>query len=221
MKTISICAAKGGTTKTTLTLNLAVRACADSLRVAMFDLNDDQGDLTKWWMRRGEPMNPRLLPEIDNISRDVEAARQAGYEYLFIDTPPLDLDIIENAIIKSDAVVIPVRPGYFDYDAVGPLVEICRRRRRSFSFLLSAVDTQRMGKVVEATLQGLTADGPVFATRIRYLQAYVASLGVGRSAAEFQKDCRAEIDSLWSEVRRLAGCEEGVSPSNQGARVNG
>lgn len=205
MKVISVCAAKGGTTKTTVALSLAVRASQESARVAMFDLNGDQGDLTRWWILRGQPMNPRLL-EVENISRDVEAARSMGFDWLIIDTPPLDLDIIENCIIKSDAIVIPVRTGFFDVSAVSPVVEMCKARKKkdNFKFLLSAVDS-KMPKLIDLAMSGLVNEGTVFGTRLRYLQPYILSVSRGRSAAEIDKGCAPEIDHLWAEVKQLAG----------------
>ena len=56
MKTITVAAAKGGCGKSTITTALAARAAHDSLRVARFDLNADQGNLTQWWMMH-EPLN--------------------------------------------------------------------------------------------------------------------------------------------------------------------
>jgi chromosome partitioning protein len=203
MKVVTIAAAKGGTTKTTVTLSLAARAAKDSARVAMFDLNGDHGDLTKWWLLRGEPKNPRII-EVEKISQDAEVLRASGrFDWLIIDTPPLDLEIIENSIIKSDAVVLPVRPGFFDIDAVTPVVEMCKDRRKPFSFLLSAVDS-KMPKLIENAMTSLVGDGPIFATRLRYLQPYILSITKGKTAAEIDKSCEPEISNLWAEVKRLA-----------------
>jgi chromosome partitioning protein len=210
MKVVTIAAAKGGTTKTTVALCLAVRASQESARVAMFDLNADQGDLTKWWMLRGEPMCPRLI-EVEKISQDVEVLRNEGFEWLFIDTPPLDLDIIENSIIKSDAVVIPVRTGFFDVDAVSPVVEMCRERRKPYSFLLAAVDS-KMPKLVDSTMASLVKEGNVFAARLRYLQPYILSINKGKAAAEIDRSCQTEIDNLWTELKRLASQPAAFAP---------
>jgi chromosome partitioning protein len=202
LKVITVAAAKGGATKTSTTLSLATRAAQESLRVAMFDLNGDQGDLTKWWILRGEPANPRLI-EVENIAQDIEVLRREKFAYLFIDTPPAELDIIENAVIKSDCVVIPVRTGFFDVDSITPVVEMCKARRKPYSFLLSAVDS-KMPKLVESAMSALVGDGPVFATRLRYLQSYILAVQKGKSAAEIDKSCQPEIDHLWTEVKRLA-----------------
>jgi chromosome partitioning protein len=218
MKTITIAAAKGGTTKTTIALSLAARACQESARVAMFDLNGDQGDLTKWWMLRGEPMNPRII-EVEKISEDVEVLRAEKFDWLIIDTPPLDLDVIETAIMKSDAVVVPCRPGFFDIDAVTPIVEMCKRRKKPYSFLLSAVDS-KMPKLTEAALSALVSDGPIFATRIRYLQPYIQSIMRGKTAAEIDKTCQPEIDNLWQEVKRLAEHQQAALAVVKGGRAS-
>jgi cellulose biosynthesis protein BcsQ len=125
-----------------------------------------------------------------------------------IDTPPGDLDIIENCVLVADAVVIPVRTGFFDVAAVTPVVEMCRERGRPYSFLLTAVDS-KMTKLMDAARPALIGQGPIFNTHLRYLQAYVASISRGKSAAEIDKSgsCQQEIDQLWAEVKRLAGAK--------------
>jgi cellulose biosynthesis protein BcsQ len=220
MKVVTIAAAKGGATKTTVTLSLAARATNESAGVAIFDLNGDQGDLTKWWILRGEPENPQLF-EVDKISQGIEAVREEGWEWLFIDTPPSELDIIENSVIKSDAVVIPVRPSFLDVDAVAPVVEMCRQRRRPYAFLLSAVDA-KMPKLTENAMTKLVHDGQVLATKISYCQPYITSIASGKGAAEIEKSLQTEIDHLWAEVKRLASTPAARPlPAFKGGRIYG
>ncbi len=111
MNVVTIAASKGGTGKSTITALLAVRATLDgkdSKRVGMFDLNGEQASLSQWHVLRGDPTNPELV-EVEKIGQDIEILRKRGFDWLFIDTPPLDIDTIEIAILKSDAVLIPVR----------------------------------------------------------------------------------------------------------------
>jgi chromosome partitioning protein len=108
MKVVTVAAPKGGSGKTTLVSALAARAALESARVAMFDLNSDQANLTQWYILRGEPPNPVLI-EVEKISRDTEVLRNEKFDWLLIDTPPLDLDVIEAAVAVADAVIIPVR----------------------------------------------------------------------------------------------------------------
>jgi chromosome partitioning protein len=202
MKVITVACAKGGSTKSTIATGLAVRATRESARVAMFDLNADQSSLTQWWVLRGEPLNPQLR-EVDSLARDVERLREEKFEWLLIDTPPLDMDLIEASILKSDAVVIPVRCSLFDVGSVTPIVEMCREHKKPFKFLLSAVDG-KMPKLTEQTLASLVSDGEVFGTRISYRQAYISAVAAGKVGFEVEKALTIEFDNLWAEIKRLA-----------------
>jgi chromosome partitioning protein len=209
MKIVSICAAKGGCTKSSVTASLAVRASGESRRIALFDLNGDQGDLTQWWILRGHPANPRII-EVEKISQDIEVLRAEKFDWLFIDTPPVDLDIIENAVLKSDCVIIPVRPSMFDINGVTPVVEMCRERRKPYSFLLSAVDA-KMPKLTESAMSALVNDGQIFASRISYRQSYITAISRGKTGAEIDQSLQTEIDNLWVEVKRLASTPISIS----------
>jgi chromosome partitioning protein len=202
MHVIAIASPKGGSGKTTLASALAVRAAMESPRVAMFDLNSDQGNLTQWWVLRGEPMNPRLV-EVEHITRDVEVLRASRFEWLIIDTPPLELDIIENAVLKADVVLVPVRASIFDIGSITPVVEMARERHKPYAFVLSAVDS-RFKKLTERAMAALVSEGPICATRISYRQPYISALTGGKAGHEVEDDLRPEIDSLWGEVKRLA-----------------
>ena len=202
MKTITISSAKGGSGKSTLTSALAVRACQDTPKIAMMDINFDQGSLTQWWSVRGRPDAPALALNVENIPRDVRTLATA-YEWLFIDTPPADMDLLEQATAVASAVVIPVRPGFFDVIASQAVVEMARQHRKPFAFVLTAVDS-RFKTLNKQTLAALADFGPIFATQISYRQPYISALMLGKTGAEIEKELRPEIDSLWSEVKRLA-----------------
>jgi chromosome partitioning protein len=204
MKVVTVASAKGGSAKTTAVTALAARAALESARVVMFDLNADQANLTQWWILRGEPPNPKLVVEVENISRDVEVLKNEKFEWLIIDCPPLALDVIENAVLVADAVVIPVRTSIFDVGAITPVIEMCRERRKPFAFLLSAVDN-KMPRLTERARAALVSEGPVFNARLSYRQDYISALTAGKAGFEVQKDLRAEVDQLWGEVKKLAG----------------
>jgi chromosome partitioning protein len=216
MKVVAVASGKGGSLKTSTTALLSVKATAESLRVAMFDLNADQGNLTQWWITRREPMNPRLL-SVEKIGRDVDVLRsESRFDWLFIDTPPLDIDIIETAVVKADAVVIPVRPSMLDIGAVDAVVEMCQERRKPFSFLLSAVDT-RMSKLTDKAAAELIKDGPIFSTRISYRAPYISAMAAGKVGFEVDKELRDEASALWEEVKRLS---EANQPAVKGRVAN-
>ncbi len=204
MKVITIAAPKGGSGKTTLTSALAVCASMKSMRVAIIDLNADQGNLTQWWMARGEPMYPRLFSDIDDITENIELLRLEGWDYVFIDTPPLDMDVIETSVMIADAVLVPVRASIFDIGSIDPIVEMCKERRKPFAFVMSAFDS-KFKKLNTTAVAALAADGQVLGTRVSYRAPYINALTAGKTGPEIEKSLKPEIDGLWAEVQRLAG----------------
>src|SRR6476646_1430052 len=166
MKVVTVGAPKGGSGKTTLVSALAARAALESARVAMFDLNSDQANLTQWYILRGEPPNP-VLVEVEMISRDTEVLRAEKFEWLILDTPPLDLDVIENAVAVADAIIVPVRASIFDIGALTPVVEMAKERRKPYAFMLSAVNS-KMPKLTERARAALIMDGSVLTGSLSY-----------------------------------------------------
>jgi cellulose biosynthesis protein BcsQ len=202
MKVVTIASSKGGTGKSTAVTVLAAKAVQDGKRVAMFDLNADQASLTQWWYYRGEPENP-WLPEVEDLNASIDQMEQQGFDWLFIDTPPLDINLVEHAILAANAVVIPVRVGIFDTGAMTPVLEMCRQRRKPHAFLMSAFDG-KMPKLNEAAMTELLKDANIFSAKLTYKQAYINSLTRGRAGFEIDKTLQPEVDQLWLEVQRLA-----------------
>jgi cellulose biosynthesis protein BcsQ len=106
MQVISVCSSKGGVGKTTLASVLAVRAVQDtkSKRVAMVDL-DPQGSLAAWWKRRWRAHQddpPTIFAGADTASEAVEKLELDGWDWVFIDTPPAFVNIMEDATASSE-----------------------------------------------------------------------------------------------------------------------
>ncbi len=167
MKTITVASTKGGSGKSTIVAALAVRAAQETPKIAMMDLNFDQGSLTQWWQLRGKPQTPFLAQNVENIPGDIRVIAAMKYEWLFIDSPVTALDLIEQAVVVADAVIIPVRPGFFDVIAVQTVTWMCRKHRKPFAFVLSAVDG-RYKVLTRQTLAALSGLGPVLKTHISY-----------------------------------------------------
>ena len=203
MKLIAVVAAKGGSGKSTIASALAARASKESLRVAMMDLNPDQGNLTHWWMLRGQPMNPRLITDTENIPEDVAVLKAAKFDWLILDSPPVEMDLIEQAVAVSDFVLIPIRTSLFDVSAIDAVVAMCKTHGKAFAFVLSAVDS-KFKKLTDQTVAALVKEGPLLAARISYRKPYIEALMAGRTGPEICKELVPEIDALWAEVKRHA-----------------
>jgi len=204
MKVATVAAPKGGSTKSSTVCLLAVRAVQDAKHVCLIDLNPDQASLIRWHAARGTPMNPHLERNIKKLSADIEVLRASNrFDWVFIDTPPLDMDVIETAVQVSDCVVIPVRTSSLDVNAIDAIVEMCRDYEKPYKFLLSAVDT-KMSKLTDSAINALVKHGELFSKRVKYLLPYINAMTAGRTGPEIDHSLQEDTTALWVEVQALA-----------------
>ena len=87
MKTIVLANQKGGVGKTTLTAHLAVAAQRAGDGACVLIDTDPQASLAAWWNGR-QAETPVFAPvALKELTGKLEALKQAGYAYVFIDTP--------------------------------------------------------------------------------------------------------------------------------------
>jgi len=201
MRTIVVAATKGGVGKTTLAAALAVRASAESALVALIDI-DPQHSLARWWELRGEPKNPRLVIGVSRIDEAISLLQQAGWEWVFIDTPPAMLTLIEPTIRVAELVLIPFRASALDLEAAGPLIEMCRMHSRPYRFVINAAEPR--SKLTKSAMSYLMKDGRVLPELISYRTEYIAPMTDGRSGPEVDGKCKEEIEALWQAVKKAA-----------------
>lgn len=110
MNILALTSKKGGSGKTTLAGHLAVAAEREGAGpVALID-TDPQGSLTDWWNERQAATPAFLSAYTATLARDLDRARDLGFQLVIIDTPPAITDMIEHVIALSDFIVIPTRP---------------------------------------------------------------------------------------------------------------
>ncbi|CAA2141309.1 ParA family protein [Hyphomicrobium sp. ghe19] len=207
-KVIAIGSGKGGSGKTTLTVTLAVRASKEARRVAIIDLNSDQGNLSQWWLIRGEPDNPLLFDDFGDLDTLLSTLRRQKYEWVFLDCPPGDLDLTESAIMASDAVLVPVKASAFDAWAAESVTEICKRRKVPFAFILTAVDS-KMKTLNAHAIKNLSAEGQVFKSSMAYKASQINAVVAGKAGFEADKELKPEADAIFTELKSLAGGTNG------------
>lgn len=206
MIVIAVCNTKGGVGKTTLTAALAVRAAGESRRVALVDL-DPQGSLAAWWDRRGGGDNPTIFTGEDTASDAVEALAIDGWDWVFIDTPPAFLQLVADTIEVADLVLIPMKASAVDLQASQDAVVMVSDAEVPHLVVLN--DVEARWKTSQAAQDFLKASKvPVAETMIAHRASHVASMTVGKTAAEVNKGrdqaAAAEIDALWAEVKAAA-----------------
>jgi chromosome partitioning protein len=206
LRVITLASTKGGVGKTTIASALAVRAAEESRRVALLDL-DPQESLASWWTRRGKVKNPKLF-EVDATAEAIELLVSEGWQWVFIDTGPARIELIEPGIAVADLVLIPTRPSALDIEQAAITVELCETHGKPHAFVLNHAPAGT--KLTKSSIQFLKQNGSiVIDAPITYRPAYMAATTVGKSGPEVEKNGVAgrEIDKLWAAVKQLVAEE--------------
>ena len=108
MRVVLVANPKGGSGKTTLSINLAGYLALQGQRVAMLDL-DRQKSASQWLA-----MRDATLPNIDLLRE----GQKGGSDWLVIDSPAgLHGKNLERALKLAHKVVVPIAPSLFDIRA--------------------------------------------------------------------------------------------------------
>lgn len=202
MKVLVVASAKGGSGKSLVTANIAARlAKRKGERVAMIDLDSTQGTLTRWWEARGRPSAPFLLEDARSLVSDLRTLAADGYTWCVIDTPPLDMKVIEFAVMSADFVVIPVILSAPDLDSSKTIVALCQKRRRKYAFLINSFDSRPAFKKANADGLSMIPRGSVLDTRLPDNPKFREGWNVGKVGGENDKTLSAVLDNLIDEIK--------------------
>lgn len=198
MKTITFAASKGGVGKTTLCAALSVKA-AEKSKVAIIDL-DPQASLSAWWNKRAADAPEFIEANAANLAEMAERAETAGFEYLFIDSPPAHMDTIKVAIQNADYVLVPCQPSPVDIEAIGDTLEVIEALRKPFAFVMNRLISRT--KIGEQAVLLLANHGKVAGIPIVQRIPFATAMTDGRTAPEVDsgKAAAEEIQALWDFV---------------------
>ena len=208
MRTILVANPKGGSGKTTLSINLAGYLAASGQRVALLDL-DRQKSATQWLAVRDA-----RLPEIQLLSE--KQGEASGW--LVIDSPAgLHGKNLEHALKLAHQVIVPIAPSLFDIRASQDFLSALQaeksvRKGRAFIGLVGMrVDARTRAGV---TLEGLMAqqDLPVLAY-LRNAQNYVNAAFEGKSLFDLPPHIAERDVEQWQGIINWLDTE--VSPTNR------
>lgn len=199
MKIIVLASQKGGVGKTTLSGHLGVEAAADGSKVALID-TDPQGSLSGWWNARKNEQPVFVSSSIAKLESDIETLKQAGFDYLFIDTPPAVTSTIKSVVELADLVVIPTRPSPHDLRAVGATVDIVNECGKKMVFVLNGA-AHRARITADAAI-ALSLHGAVCPTVVYQRTDFASSMIDGRTVQEVDGSSKSadEIKLLWNYV---------------------
>lgn len=205
-KWLVVASGKGGSGKTSSSLNLAVYATHEGLKVVAVDL-DRQASLTRWYERRpdeapslvlwggGMPDASRAIQEIDTL---------VGVDLVVVDTPPgLDdhPEAVRLLIEKADFVLVPTTQGTADIDSVVEWMKFLKRERTKSGFLLNKV--QRTHTRYRTAKLRLNRAGALCPVDVRLLDDIEATHDHGVGVCEIRKSRGAEdFAAVWEYVKQ-------------------
>lgn len=207
MPTISILNPKGGSGKTTLTVNLA-RSFHDRGRKVLLVDTDPQGSAQDWHATSEENPIPCVgMDRAGNIKTLPEIG--AAYDIVLLDGAAKLEDVLTAAIKASDLVLIPVSPSALDLWAVTDLVEAVQSRQDLMEGkpLAAFIIT----KAVQGTKLAAEVEEAVKETGFRLLpvpimqrQIYPQTTGKGLSVLDGKNpEAIREINALTDEIEKL------------------
>jgi chromosome partitioning protein len=209
-KWLVIASGKGGTTKTTTSLNLATIAAAEGLRVGILD-SDEQETLTKWYERRkkhdGVPgLRLFSIPLVD-IKRAIrEIDETEDLDLVIVDTPPgLEQRArISELIRRADYVLVPTSQSTADIDSALEFMAATAALGVPSAFLLSRTN-QRWGsyRLAKKLLNRAGMLCPVDVRQLRDIEAtHDYGLGINELGGAKGGD---DLEAVWEFVRQAMG----------------
>ena len=176
MPVVAIVNQKGGTGKTTLSINLA-SAFAELHSTLLLDA-DPQGSALDWADSRSTPqmnLDALELPQ-GNLQREIRSLSQS-YDWIIIDGPPGIGRTSAEAVRIADIVLIPTKPSPFDVWACADVVEAVKARQENtgglpmayFVITMARPRTRLVGQVDAALAEyGVPALGARTTERVAY-----------------------------------------------------
>lgn len=143
-KIITIANSKGGVGKTTTSIYLAT-LLSEYGSVLLKD-SDPQGSATEW------------VEDVEDMPFDFELTNQRqmgktkGYDYVVIDTPPQNSDIIRTAIEVADILIIPTEPSGIELSRVFSLVDSSQKDIKKKVLLTKVLSNTNSFKYTKALL---------------------------------------------------------------------
>ncbi len=177
MYTLTLVAQKGGTSKTTLAINLSVAAERAGWRAALVDL-DPQASAAGWSDYR------------DAETPAVAAVRRHGADLVVIDTAPHSESSALAAALAADFALVPLRPAVLDLRALRATADICALARIPSAVVLNQAPPR--GPLAEQADEAAASRGlGVAPCRIGARVAFQHSIAVGLGVLEHEPEGKA------------------------------
>lgn len=211
MPVLLIAAQKGGTGKTTASVNIAAELARQGEDVMVVDCDASVKSSFTW---AGDRVLDPSLPRVHAVQasgnvREILKDLSSRYSYVIVDAPGHDSQEMRTAMTIADLMIIPVRPSQLDLDTVPGMVELVQTAqdmnpKLKALVLLSQVPTNSNAKE-EAEAKEFLSDYPqipVIDTVLKIRKAYRDSIPAGKGVIEIvRSSAKAEVQVLVKEIQ--------------------
>jgi chromosome partitioning protein len=219
MKVVSLVCQKGGTSKTTTAINLAVEAVACGLEVVLIDL-DPQVSACDWKDIRGEKPPLVAATPVPHLERTLKAAADNGADLAIIDTAGRTNDAAAAAARAADLILIPLQPSLIDLKTLGATLDIIRlagaKPTRALLSRVRAAGTRHEDTTAWLQGQGVEVCPVTLGERVTYQDAYAQGQGV--SEAEPGGKAAQEVREVYLYISKLVGLPTSRSGDHEESR---
>ena len=205
MYVLALVAQKGGSGKSTMAIHLAIEGHRRGLKTLLIDV-DTQASAAKIMDRRGDDPPDVATEAAGRLDKAIEAARQAGYDFVVVDTAPQADRAAAQAAKVADLVISPVQPSIVDLDAVDATIDVCKLANAPILFALNRVPPQ--GQEITGTVDAIRKRGMrVCDVRWGERKAFRYPFMKGLTAQEVEPGSKAagEVRGLFDALRIPAG----------------
>lgn len=134
---ISVSQSKGGSAKTTTSVNLAGALNEKGYKTFLLDWDIEKPD-SVLWMGNGNSIDWIKLINNNDPVKDIEDKKPI-YDFIIFDTPPNYDSNAFKAIMASDLVIIPTSVNYLDQENTKQAVSVPMLAKKPFKILMSKV----------------------------------------------------------------------------------
>lgn len=213
MPVILVASQKGGTSKTTTTINVAAELARLGHDVLIVDCDKSVESASVWAADRAQEAELPRVHAIQKTGNVREALKDLNnrYDYVVVDAPGHDSQEMRTAMTVADLMIIPVRPSQFDLDTIPGMVGLVEAAqdmnpKLKTRALLTQVPTYS-NATEEDEAKAYLRDYPqipLIDAALRIRKAYRDSIPVGRGVIEMSNtSAKAEVQVL---VKEIQGC---------------
>lgn len=178
---------KGGSGKTTLTINLSAEAARNGKKTLIVDIDPQASSVGFGNSRKNlEDSNPIIVQAQSNQLKSVlDTAERHNTDIVFIDTAPHSESASLEVARSANLIIIPCRPTILDLRAIGNTINLAKQAGTTAIVVLNAVPHR--GGLVEEAKEAIKQYGvEVAPVTIGHRSSFFHSLTVGMTTQEFE-----------------------------------